>query len=216
MQTKSFLRREEYKALSELIIDGAILDVGGSKKSGYHELIKGDHTFMVGNIDEAYGIDVVFNAEQAWPFEKETFSAVLFINLLEHLYGYREAVREAHRVLVPSGRLVGVVPFMLNVHGTPSDHFRYTRFTIDRLLKEEGFDEIDIRELGTGAFSVIYHCLIGFVRWNWMASLLIPLFGAMDRFIGVVKPGNKMSAAYMPLGYYFTARKPGLMRQGSI
>ena len=44
--TKSFFRREEYKALAQLSIDGKILDVGGSKKSGYHELIKGNHTII--------------------------------------------------------------------------------------------------------------------------------------------------------------------------
>jgi SAM-dependent methyltransferase len=208
MKTKSFLRREEYKALAQLSIDGAILDVGGSKKSGYHELIQGDHTFTVGNIDASYGIDVVFDAEAEWPFADGAFSAVLLINLLEHLYRYEHAVREAHRVLASEGRIIGVVPFMFNVHGSPSDHFRFTRFTIERILADAGFQDISVQELGTGAFSVIYHCLLGFVRWNWLADLLIPVFRGLDYLIARIKPDNKMSVRQMPLGYYFEARRP--------
>ena len=85
MATRSFLRREEYKALARLSIDGRILDVGGSKKSGYHELIKGDHVITTGNINESYGTDLVFDAQQRWPVEDGSFDAVLFVNVLEHL-----------------------------------------------------------------------------------------------------------------------------------
>lgn len=206
-KTKSLLRREEYAALSRLTIDGAILDVGGSNKSGYHELIKGDHAITVGNIDASYGIDLTFDAQETWPFPDASFDAVLFINLLEHLFHYENAVREAYRVLRPGGQVVGVVPFMFNVHGSPSDHFRYTRFTIERTFSDSGFIVEEIAELGTGAFSVVYHCLIGFVRWNWLADALIPVFMGLDRLVLWFKPDNKMSAREMPLGYYFAVRK---------
>ncbi len=205
-KTKSFLRREQYKALSRLSIDGTILDIGGSKKSGYHELIKGEHTILVGNINESYGIDLVFDAEKTWPFPDASYDATLFINLLEHLYNHQDALAQAHRVLKPDGRIIGVVPFMINVHGSPNDYFRYTRSTLERMLMQAGFKDIKVEELGTGAFSVIYHCLLGFIRWNWMADLLIPVFGGADRLIGVIKPGNKMSVKQMPLGYYFEGR----------
>lgn len=206
-KTKSFFRREEYKALAKVRINGKILDVGGSKKSGYHELIQGEHSFTVGNINESYGIDVVFDAEEAWPFPDKTFDGVLLVNLLEHLYEYKKALLEAHRVLVSGGVVIGVVPFMFNVHGSPNDYFRYTRSALEQILKESGFETVQVQELGTGAFSVIYHCLLGFVRWNWLASLLIPIFAGMDRLVAILKPDNKMSAKQMPLGYYFEAKR---------
>ena len=205
--TKSFLRREEYKALSRLSIDGAILDVGGSKKSGYHELIKGNHIITTGNINESYGIDVVFDAEKPWPFLDASFDGVLLINLLEHLYRYDIALDEAYRVLKVGGTVAGVVPFMFNVHGSPNDYFRYTKSTLMNTLDDRGFKDVRVKELGTGAFSVIYHCLLGFVRWNWLATPLIALFGGIDRLILRLKPDNKMSAREMPLGYYFEATK---------
>ena len=206
-RTKSFLRREEYKMLSQLSIDGTILDVGGSQKSGYHELIKGNHIITTGNINESYGIDVVFDAEKSWPFPDTSFDGVLLVNLLEHLYRYDIALDEAYRVLKVGGTVVGVVPFMFNVHGSPSDYFRYTKSMLLNTLGDRGFKNVRVTELGTGAFSVIYHCLLGFVRWNWLATPLIALFGGIDRLILRLKPDNKMSAKEMPLGYYFEATK---------
>lgn len=207
MRTKSLLRKEEYKALSALHIDGSILDVGGSKKSGYHELIQGEHTYTVGNIDESYGIDIVFDAQERWPFDDASYQGVLFVNLLEHLFDYQTALKESYRVLAPEGLMAGVVPFMINLHASPSDYFRYTRSTLEQVLTAAGFTDVQVKELGTGAFSVIYHCLLGFVRWNWLADLLIPLFMGMDRLILRLKPDNKMSARQMPLGYYFEAKR---------
>lgn len=208
MKTLSLLRREEYKRLSKLSLNGAILDIGGSRKSGYHELIQGNHTFVVGNIDAAYGADVIFDAEQAWPYADQHFEGVLFVNVLEHLYDHRFALAEAQRVLTPGGKIAGVVPFMFNVHGSPNDFFRYTRTSLERLLTDSGFTEVAVEELGTGAFSVIYHCLLGFVRWNWLADLLIPIFTGIDRVLAMLKPDNKMGAKHMPLGYYFEASRP--------
>ncbi|HEV7121469.1 MAG TPA: methyltransferase domain-containing protein [Candidatus Paceibacterota bacterium] len=206
-KTKSFLRRAEYARLAQITVEGAILDVGGSKKSGYHELIGGKHVITTGNIDAAYGADVLFDAQQAWPFEEGSFDCVLFMNVLEHLYRYDKAVSEAYRVLRVGGRVVGVVPFMFNVHGSPNDYFRYTRSMLEQMFAERGFADAHIEELGTGAFSVIYHALIGFVRWNWLADVLIPAASGLDYLVARVKPGNKMSAAHMPLGYYFEATR---------
>jgi SAM-dependent methyltransferase len=206
-KTKSFLRREEYKALSKLCINGDILDVGGSKKSGYHELIRGNHKIIVGNIDELYGIDIVFDAQKTWPFKDSNFACVLFINVLEHLFDYKIAISEAHRVLKDEGKIVGVVPFMLNVHETPDDYFRYTKSALEKILSSAGFKSIEIKELGSGSFSVIYNILIGFMRWVWLASLMIFIFRCLDRLFFILKSNSKMTVKYMPLGYYFEAIK---------
>jgi SAM-dependent methyltransferase len=207
MQSKSFLRREEYEALAGLSVDGAILDVGGSKKSGYHELIKGQHTIVTGNIDASYGVDVVFDAEKRWPFSDSSFDGVLLVNILEHLYRYDVALDESYRVLKPGGIVAGVVPFLFNVHASPNDYFRFTKSTLLRMFGDRGFRHVRVRELGTGAFSAAYHLLLGFVRWSALATPLIWLARVLDRLLLAVRPGNKMSAEWMPLGYYFEATK---------
>jgi len=203
--SKSLLRREEYKALSAMSINGKILDVGGSTKSGYHDLIQGSHEIVTANIDERYGADLIFDAEQEWPVESESYDAVLFVNVLEHLYNYRIAVEEARRVVKQGGEVITVVPFLFNVHGSPGDHFRYTKSTLVRLFGEAGFSRVTVTELGTGAFSVMYHLMLGFIPWSWLGRLLMPVFVGMDGLVASIKPNSSMSAEHMPLGYLVVA-----------
>lgn len=204
----SLLRREEYRALSSVSIEGTILDIGGSSKSGYHELVGGTHEFIVANIDESYGVDVVFDAEEPWPVSPTSVDGVLFMNVLEHLYKYDAAVIEAYAALKSGGMLVGSVPFMFNVHGSPNDYFRYTKSTLERLLADAGFSEIDVRELGTGGFSVMYHVLLGLMRNRFIASAGMWIATHLDGIAKRVKKNNTFSEKHMPLGYFFTAVKP--------
>jgi SAM-dependent methyltransferase len=205
--TMSVLRKEEYKMLSKLTLTGKVIDIGGSKRSGYHQLLKGDHEIITANIEESYGTDLIFDAEKVWPLENESFDTVLLINVLEHLYDHRVALQESARVLKSSGRIIGVVPFMYNVHGSPNDYFRYTKSALARLLSEVGFTRIEISELGTGAFSVLHHCIFGPIRWPWLAYLTSAACRTLDMALIKIKPDNKMSKEYMPLGYYFEAVK---------
>ena len=204
----SFLRTEEYKAISEVKIDGKILDVGGSKYAGYHELIKGKHEFIVGNIDSSFGTDLIFNAENQWPFDGDHFDATMLINVLEHLSDYRTALSEANRVTKKGGVIIGVVPFMFNVHGSPGDYFRYTKTNLVKILSDAGFGDIEVRELGTGAFSVVYHCLMGLYRFRFVSRAVMALCRKFDELLARIKPNNLMSKTYMPLGYFLKAIKP--------
>ena len=205
--TNSLLRAEEYQVLSTLTIQGAILDVGGVGTSDYHVLIKGDHTITVANLDENCGADLVFDAEETWPIETKSYDAVLLINILEHLYNHRVALNEAFRVLAPEGRVHIVVPFMFNVHASPNDYFRYTRSALTRLLTDAGFTDVYIEELGSGAFSVIYHTLLSVFKWPWLAVCAARFLTGLDMLRDRIRPGSAMAVSAMPLGYYATARR---------
>lgn len=207
MKTKSLLRKLEYKALAELTIDGAVLDVGGSTKSGYHELLKGNHTITTANIDTSYGAEVVFDAQKPWPIEDAAYDAVLFINVLEHLYDYQTPITEAHRVLRPGGRVVSATPFLFRVHGSPDDYFRYSKSALMRMYTDVGFSTVTITELGTGAFSVVYHLIMSIVPWTWLAAILMNICMGIDGLLERIKPKNGMSRESMPLGYLVIATK---------
>lgn len=155
------LRKCEYDALSALTLNGKILDIGGSRKSGYQDLIKWDHTYVVANISDDHGYDVFCDVQQPFPFADASFDNALAINLIEHIYLHRNVFNESHRVLTPGWSLVIAVPFMYYVHGSPDDYFRYTRSCLHNLCVDAGFsaDKIHIQELGAGVGYVMAQLL---------------------------------------------------------
>lgn len=84
----------------------------------------------------------------ALPLRADAAEAVLCMEVLEHLWEPRLLLAEAARVLAPGGQLFLTVPQGWGEHMEPVDYFRYTRFSLERLLREAGFSDIVIRPLG--------------------------------------------------------------------
>jgi SAM-dependent methyltransferase len=70
----------------------------------------------------------------------KTFDFIFAEQVLEHIkYPYR-AVRNVYRMLRSNGRFVVTTPFLIQVHGVPSDYTRWTEEGLKYLLEEGGFD----------------------------------------------------------------------------
>jgi SAM-dependent methyltransferase len=202
---KSTLRLAEHQAVASLAIDGDILDIGGHRHSEYHRLIRGDHKIDFANISNEHRPDLVFDAEEPWPVKPASYDAVLMFNFLEHVFDHRSALIEANKALKPHGRLIVTVPFMFHVHASPSDYFRYTEFALRKLIELSGFDVVELKPLGTGAFSVAWQAVQGPLPEPiaWIGRTFCE---AADRLFGWIKPGNKLGPDQCPLGYYLEAR----------
>jgi hypothetical protein len=50
--SKSLWRTLLYAELKNVRLDGQVLDIGGSRRSGYHELIQGEHVIKINNLDQ--------------------------------------------------------------------------------------------------------------------------------------------------------------------
>ena len=208
----SLLRKLQYEKLSQLKIDGKILDLGGDKRSGYHQLIKGNHQMSVVNINPEAGPDLDFDISGKFPLKNNSYDAVLGLNVLEHIFNYKNVVDEGYRVLKDDGIFFGAVPFLFNVHGSPDDYFRYTRSALEKIFKDAGFKEIEIKELGTGIFSIIFQLKYGFYRFAGLRNLAMQWHIFLDRFFvhGILKflrPDNHLTEKHLPLGYFFIAKK---------
>jgi SAM-dependent methyltransferase len=206
--TSSPLRIEQHRALAGLVLDGEVLDIGGSRKSAYTGFLGGRHRITFANIDPAYGADLIFDAQAPWPVEAAAWDAVLMNNLLEHLFDYEAALAEAHRALKPGGRLVLTVPFLFRLHAAPSDYFRFTRFALERILERRGFEAVAVRELGSGAFLAMYQPLATLIRPAFLSEAGRRLAVGLDRLMDRLKPGGVLSARNFPLGYLVEARRP--------
>ena len=152
----SLFRKEIYREFKKHQLGGNILDVGGNKDANYQKLFGGENKFTSINIsgDCDYKVDV---EKIRWPFKDEQFDFVLMINILEHLYNYNFALKEAKRVLKNGGLIICVVPFFLNLHASPNDYFRFTRQSLNKILEDAQFSNISIQEVGRGFFAVHYY-----------------------------------------------------------
>jgi SAM-dependent methyltransferase len=202
----SILREAEYKAIKQLELSGNILDIGGSKKSGYQELIGGEHTFTTVNIDATYVCDLVFDIQNRFPLEDSSFDAAVSMNVLEHIFDFHNVFQEVHRVLKPGGLFVNTTPFMHHVHGSPDDYFRYTKSTISMLAQKYNFDLREIQPLGFGLFSLLWQSVGGWVPTSTLRVLGKNISVGLDKLLLNFKKYQELRNR-IPLGYYFVLVK---------
>jgi SAM-dependent methyltransferase len=82
------------------------------------------------------------------PLEDETIDTAFATEVLEHCAEPSRILSEIFRVLRPGGFFFFTVPFLWPLHEIPHDHFRYTPFSLERLLGGAGFHNITIKAHG--------------------------------------------------------------------
>jgi SAM-dependent methyltransferase len=124
-----------------------VLDVGAGK-APYRELF--EHCRYVtadweGSLHEhAVEVDFVAGAD-ALALGDATVDAVLLTQVLEHVVNPAGVLSEAARVLGARGKVFLTVPFVWELHELPFDFWRFTPASLERLLEDAGFGEIEIR-----------------------------------------------------------------------
>lgn len=208
----TILRKAEYRALQHISLAGSVIDLGGDARSEYHSLFKGNFSMTVANLGGATKPDITLDLEQPLPMPAESYDCALLINVLEHIFEYRQLLRETARVLRPQGRIVIVVPFLFPYHPSPNDYHRYTSATLQKSLSESGFTNISIVSLGTGVCAVrwvlIERLLPRFLRP--LSLIFNPLSGFFDRVFTKCAQhlGKKYNPSDYALGYVVTGEKP--------
>lgn len=97
--------------------------------------------------DKAIRPDITWNG-QTMPFANASFDCVMATEVLEHCPEPGRVLAEIYRVLKPGGCFFFTVPFIWNLHEVPHDAWRYTPFTLERLLLQAGFGQIEINAQG--------------------------------------------------------------------
>jgi SAM-dependent methyltransferase len=151
-------RRGLWREISACAPDlrGRLLDVGCGRKP-YRGLFAVDE-YVGLEIDSptarARGHADYFYDGKRFPFENESFDAIICNQVLEHVFNPTEFLGEIRRVLRPGGKLLLTVPFVWDEHEQPYDYARYSSFGLSHLLQQNGFN---IRRQGKtlADFSVI-------------------------------------------------------------
>ncbi|MES2437248.1 MAG: methyltransferase domain-containing protein [Patescibacteria group bacterium] len=208
----SLLRIEEDKVLAGLTLNGSIVDIGGDKNSKYASVIKGSHTITTINLNDKVAPDIFHDLEKSLPCKDAQYDHAILINVLEHIFAYKELLKESVRIIKPKGMLVIVVPFLFPVHPSPLDFRRFTQMTLKAELELLSLKNIKIKSLGTGVFSAQYLFIdrlmpwpirfINFYTGRYITYLLDSLFNVVSKILR-----KQYSTEDYALGYYVTAQK---------
>lgn len=207
MKNYSIIRGEEYRRLGAVTMSGTILDVGGSKRSGYHELIEGEHTFTVINIDTACEPDFFVDVEKKFPFEDGSFDGAVCLNVLEHVFEFENVVSETVRCLKKDALYVIAVPMLHHIHGSPDDYLRYTESALRRVLTKHGCEVLEVHTLGSGFFSLGFQSIGGALPTDFLRMSLKRIAVFLDTKLSRVSSKYKKLSDRLPLGYFVIAKK---------
>ena len=92
------------------------------------------------------------------------FDASLNVVTLEHVREPARVLAELFRTLAPGGRLLLIVPHEWEEHQQPHDYFRYTRYGLEYLLRQAGFQSFEIRPVG-GFFRLLSRRLLNALQF---------------------------------------------------
>jgi len=99
------------------------------------------------DMQEGNGVDVVADAKEI-PFSDGHFDLIISTDCYEHVDWPREVTHEAYRVLKQGGVFYLTTVFDFQIHGYPDDFWRFTPHCIDLLLKDAGFDVVEVHGCG--------------------------------------------------------------------
>ncbi|UCF37265.1 MAG: class I SAM-dependent methyltransferase [Acidobacteriota bacterium] len=93
------------------------------------------------------GIDVIGDLQRI-PFATATVDSVLNLQVLEHVEDPGQVIQEFGRVLRPGGTLFLTAPQGWHEHQQPNDFYRFTRFALEKMFREAGFEQFEIEPIG--------------------------------------------------------------------
>jgi SAM-dependent methyltransferase len=181
-------------------LSGTVLDLGCGVRPFEQDILPYAISYIgIDWSNSLHGLhaDVVADLNKILPLRDAVVDHVVSFEVLEHLAEPGTMLREAFRVLRPSGAITLSVPFQWWVHEEPWDYQRFTRYGLEYQLGKAGFKNIVI-EPTSGFWSMwilklnyqltwlikgprpvkilIRGCLVPF--W-WLGQTLAPI---LDRF----------------------------------
>lgn len=207
MPVRSPWRNLLYKRLEEVALSGAVIDLGGSRKSSYLKGFKGEYTLTVANLEGEETHDVKINLEEPFAIADAQYDHVLCINVLEHIFNYQNVIQESFRILKPGGQAVFAVPFLVQVHPSPHDHWRFTGETLQRLFTEAGFTQVMVEPIGTGVFGAAAQLKFNVLKVPLLRAVCIGMSKCIDTIVAKLPNTKNFSKDFYPLGYVVILKK---------
>jgi SAM-dependent methyltransferase len=150
---------------------------------------------------------VFVDLEKPFQIQDAQYDYVLCINVLEHIFNYQNVIAETKRILKPGGQAIIAVPFLIQVHPSPHDHWRFTGETLERLFTEAGFTEVKVEAIGTGVFGAATQLKFNILQVPFIRAVEAAFSSFLDSSINRLFKGSMYSKDFYPLGYVVQMRK---------
>ena len=202
VQNISITRSLMNQIIEKLDFSGKILDIGGGRNSSYISIFK-DVEYISVNIDKKILPDILVKENQKFPLKDNYFDTCLLFNILEHIYDWEFIFSEIKRLLVKDGKIYIIIPFLYPIHGSPNDFKRVTGSYLEKFLKINKFNDIQVFPIAYGPMTnsniVGYNHKI--IRGFFCSISLI-----FDKFFRIIfKKKLLQYSANNPLFYYVEA-----------
>jgi len=150
-------------------------------------------------------LDLEIDLKNQKLYNVKQFDYILLMNVLEHIYNFNNCLNICYNLNKDSGTLVGSTPFFFRIHGSPNDYFRYTKRTLEIILKKAGYSEFLVYPLGGGIFLSFYSNIFLITsKIPLLNNVLLPISLVLDKFLRIFTKNYK---DIMPIGYFFIAKK---------
>lgn len=177
---------------------GPVLDYGCGD-SPYRSLFA-NRPYTRADIPGSADLDFVIRADETLAVPDASFGTIVSTQVLEHVDLFREYLAEAHRVLIPGGRLLLSTHGFFEEHGHPHDFRRWTLHALARDIERAGFTIERADKLTVGPRAVGYFfgshlwrlnpsrkSLLGF-GVQWLRRFIASRPATWNRFIAATTP----------------------------
>ena len=207
LSNNSILRVFQKEKFKEYKLSGDCLEFGANKKISRNFLNSKSlqyRTFL-SNIDNSSKKFIKIDIEKKINHKKK-YDNVIFFNILEHLSETNKSIKNVNLLLKKNGQIIGSTPFLYRVHGAPNDYYRFTKSSLEKILKDNRFKNIDIKEIGSGPFLASFSILRGYLKFlPGIYHVLLAAILVLDKIISGIS-NTKPNKIY-PIGYIFSAKK---------
>lgn len=135
-----------------------ILEVGSGKEKdkkyaySVKEFFDSSNEFIQSDISKEYGHKVIDITKIKY---KNEFDVIICANVLEHVFNFHKAIENMYAALKSGGILIIFVPVFYPLHDEPNDYWRYTEYSLKKLLIK--FKEVKIKHSGIRAYPFGYY-----------------------------------------------------------
>lgn len=159
----------------------------------------------------APGVKFVSDIHNINIINDNSYDSAICLEVLEYVRNPFQALAEVKRILKKNGILILSAPHLSRLHEEPNDFFRYTKYGLQSLLEETGFEVLEIIPRA-GLFSFLGHQLsTALICLFWHIPIIKHLVFFINKWF-CIKPCYLLDRVFdqrktFALGYTCVARK---------